>query len=63
MLTLVKRPDKELPGKANSSTFVQLNCCNSRLNVGGLNFRSAKILKHIKFEEISGELEGKKYFQ
>ena len=33
ILTSVKRSEKQLPGKANPDTFLQLNCSNFRLKL------------------------------
>ena len=33
ILNLVKRSEKQLPGKANFSTFLQLGCSNFRLKL------------------------------
>ena len=48
MSTSLKRSEKQLPIKANVSSFLHLNCSNFRLNcVKGL-----KIVKQIKHGEV-----------
>ena len=52
----VKKSEEELQSKANFSTFLQLNCTNSKLKLCYQNGQRNK------FEGVWGELEEKKCF-
>ena len=54
----MKRPEKQLPSKANFSHFFQLNCSNFRLK----QFERPYV-KEFKFEWVWVELESKSGFQ
>ena len=59
----MKRLEKQLPSKANFTTFLQLNCSNFRLKPCERGLKVIKIVKEIKFEGFWGELGAKNCFQ
>ena len=58
----MKRSGKQLPSRANFSTFLQFNCSNFRLKYVK-SLRVTNIVKEIKFEGVLGSLQAKDCFQ
>ena len=55
-------PEKQLPRKANSRNFLQINCSNFKLKQCERS-QSYENLKQIRFKDFWNELESKTCFQ